>query len=185
MMKRWFASGTPWIWLNAAAVSVSLIMVVGLLALIAVRGLGHFWPGTVHEYEYGLPDRDPARILGEVANVQQRSAQVFRDAGLPLPDDVEFAERILIKQGNRDLTGRDFVWYVEPFLSAHRTPEDVVVLERREWGNFYGYLRAARRARRAGPRPPPPPRRRGRGRPRSRRSRSTSAADASRHGRST
>ena len=42
-----FKSGTPWVWLNAAAVSISMVMVIGLLILIAVRGLGHFWPKTI------------------------------------------------------------------------------------------------------------------------------------------
>ena len=37
----WLSGGAPWIWLNAGAVAASLIMVGGLLALIAVRGLGH------------------------------------------------------------------------------------------------------------------------------------------------
>ena len=52
-MKRWFASGTPWIWLNAGALTISMVMVVGLLALITVRGLAHFWPDPVVEYAAG------------------------------------------------------------------------------------------------------------------------------------
>ena len=32
-MKLWFKSGAPWIWLNAAAVSTSLIMIIGVLGL--------------------------------------------------------------------------------------------------------------------------------------------------------
>ena len=47
MIKQWFKSGEPWVWLNAAAVSINLILVVGLFALVAVRGLGHFWPAQV------------------------------------------------------------------------------------------------------------------------------------------
>jgi phosphate transport system permease protein len=38
-MKSWFKSGSPWIWMNAGAVSIAIIMVIGLLAVIAVRGL--------------------------------------------------------------------------------------------------------------------------------------------------
>ena len=49
--KTWFKSGSPWIWWNAAAVSVSLIMVFGLLALIAVRGLGHYWPADIVQWQ--------------------------------------------------------------------------------------------------------------------------------------
>lgn len=52
MIRAWFKTGAPWVWLNAAAVSLSLIMVFGLLILIAVRGLGHFWPAQVAAFEY-------------------------------------------------------------------------------------------------------------------------------------
>ncbi|MCA1799650.1 MAG: phosphate ABC transporter permease PstA [Xanthomonadaceae bacterium] len=139
-MKKWFASGTPWIWLNAAAVAISLIMVVGLLALIAVRGLGHFWPGTVYEFNYQVPGAEQRRVLGEVVDIEERTGAVLRESGYPVPEDLALANRILVKQGNRDLTGRDFMWYPEPFITGRHTPEDALVLERREWGNFYGYL---------------------------------------------
>ena len=52
MIKKWFKTGDPWIWLNAAAVSASLIIVLGLLALIAVKGLSHFWPKSVMQAQY-------------------------------------------------------------------------------------------------------------------------------------
>ncbi len=38
-MKLWFKSGSPWVWMTAGAVSVSLISVIGVLLLIASRGL--------------------------------------------------------------------------------------------------------------------------------------------------
>ncbi len=140
-LRTWFKSGTPWIWLNAGAVAISLVMVVGLLALIAIRGLGHFWPGTVYEVSYEVPGQAPVRVLGEITDSELRTTVVLQEAGFPVPPDQEFASRLLFKQGNRDLTGRDFVWYVDAFMPEMRTPEDVIVLERREWGNFYGYLR--------------------------------------------
>ena len=43
-VREYFKSGDAWVWLNAGAVAISLIMVTGILGLIAVRGLGHFWP---------------------------------------------------------------------------------------------------------------------------------------------
>ena len=48
-VSNWFKSGDPWVWLNAGAVAISVIMVIGLLLLIAVRGLGHFWPADIVE----------------------------------------------------------------------------------------------------------------------------------------
>ena len=41
-VREYFKSGDAWVWLNAGAVAISLIMVAGILGLIAVRGLGHF-----------------------------------------------------------------------------------------------------------------------------------------------
>ena len=45
-VKAWFGSGSPWVWMNAGAVSIAVIMTIGLLAVIAVRGLGQI--GRAH-----------------------------------------------------------------------------------------------------------------------------------------
>ena len=50
--KRWFASGEPWIWMNAAAVGISVTAVGGILLLLAVKGLAHFWPSDIALIEY-------------------------------------------------------------------------------------------------------------------------------------
>jgi len=39
-LREYFRSGDAWVWLNAGTVTISLIMVVGIMGLIAVRGLG-------------------------------------------------------------------------------------------------------------------------------------------------
>ena len=41
--------------MNAGAVSIAVIMTIGLLAVIAVRGLGHFWPANVIEAIHQIP----------------------------------------------------------------------------------------------------------------------------------
>jgi phosphate transport system permease protein len=48
--------------------------------------------------------------------------------------------RELLKLGNRDLYGSDFSWVIGDWLAERRWPQELVTLERREWGNFYGYL---------------------------------------------
>src|SRR5690606_42097717 len=63
-----------------------------------------------------------------------------------VPDDVEFMQRNLVKTGNRDLFGHDFRWVLEDRMTEQRYPKDLVTLERREWGNFYGRLIAVRGA---------------------------------------
>jgi len=41
-MRNWFNKGEHWIWFSASAVSVSVVLVFGLLAMIAYKGLLHF-----------------------------------------------------------------------------------------------------------------------------------------------
>ncbi|MGB2182213.1 MAG: phosphate ABC transporter, permease protein PstA, partial [Pseudomonadales bacterium] len=144
-VKQWFASGSPWIWLNGAAVAISVIMVVGLLALIAVRGLGHFWPAAVLQAEVSVSGQLTA-IIGSVADEEVVSADQLRDSGVILAAGQDSAKRLLIKAGNRDVTGADFVWVLEQDLRDITYPEDIITLERREWGNFYGRVVAVKEA---------------------------------------
>jgi len=137
-MKQWFKSGVPWIWLNGAAVAFCMIMVVGLTALIAVRGFAHFWPADVAEIHMVNAEGERHTIIGELVRSQTVPAAVARDSGEVIPDDVELVTRHLVKLGNRDQTGRDFAWYLQLGMEEWRYPEDIMVIERREWGNFYG-----------------------------------------------
>ncbi len=138
-MKKWFKSGDPWIWMIGGAVSISLIMVIGLLLLIAVRGLGHFWQPPIVETTF-TQNGEVQEILGVVRTVETVTAQAVREAGFAVPEEQELVTRYLFHLGNRDLTGRDFQWFIGDFLDDFRHPEDAIVLERQEWGNFYGYL---------------------------------------------
>ena len=135
----WLRSGTPWIWLNAGAVVVCLAMVFGLLLLLGARGLGHFWPQPVLQASYLALD-PPLAVIGEIADSETVDAAQLRfsAAGAPLSGDR--VERQLLKLGNRDITGNDFAWVLPSLLDEVRYPEQLVTLERREWGNFYGFL---------------------------------------------
>ncbi len=142
-MKLWWKSGAPWVWLNAGAVAVSMVMVVGLIGLIAVRGLSHFYPSEIVEFQVGDPELGLGQmVMGEHVRSQTIPVPVARDAGITVPpelDDDDLVTRHLIKQGNRDVTGNDFAWYAELQMSEWQTPPDAMRLERREWGDFYGY----------------------------------------------
>ncbi len=142
MMRDWFKSGSPWIWLNAAAVSASLIIVFGLLLLIAVRGLGHFWPSDVMQMQYTQPGTQAMRVIGELTETELVSLVNLHSAGISIESDKKNIQRHLFKTGNRDVLGSDFRWLIEPFISDKTFPRELIVLERREWGNFYGYLKA-------------------------------------------
>lgn len=138
-MKAWFKSGAPWVWLNGGAVAICMLMVIGLLGLIAVRGFGHFWPAAIAEVEITEQDGSRRVVLGEKVRSQIIPAAVAKDAGYFVPDDLELMTRWLFKQGNRDQTGRDFIWETEVGMADFSYPENAYSIERREWGNFYGY----------------------------------------------
>ncbi len=138
-MKQWIKSGAPWVWLTAGSVSISIIMVVGLLAMIAVRGLSHFWPADVVMVEYEQTPGHIVSIMGEITEEELVPVQRVHDSGIQLQTDELEIGRQLFKVGNRDIGGFDFRWLVVPLIHDLKQPRDVVVLERTEWGNFYGF----------------------------------------------
>lgn len=144
MIRLWFKSGAPWIWLNAAAVSTCLIMVMGVLALIAVRGTGHFWPSQVSQFSYQEDDGTIKTLIGEKIDTSVTPAEMAKSTGFKLADDEETLVQYQLKTGNRDVTGADFRWIQERHVKQQEDPADIMVVERREWGNFYGRLAAVK-----------------------------------------
>jgi phosphate transport system permease protein len=145
-MKDWFKSGTPWIWFTAAAVSVSIVMVAGLLFLLMKHGLGHFWPAPLAELDYTQPNGERIRLLGEMVEQEQVLRQRLTDTGYRLPEGQEFITRDLLKVGNREFLGFDFLWIIDPLVSKVHYPREAMAVERWEWGNFYGFLNAVKEA---------------------------------------
>jgi phosphate transport system permease protein len=143
-LLAWVKSGQPAIWLNASAVSVCVIAVVGLLLLLAVRGFSHFWPRDVLQVSSSYQG-ETRKLLGEVVEELQVSGEQLREAGFTLEGPGPFYGRTLLKQGNRDFLGTDFVWVLDEQLGERRYPEAAMVVERLEWGNFYGVLQSVSR----------------------------------------
>lgn len=140
MMKLWFKSGSPWIWLNAAAVSTCLIMVVAVLSLVFVRGVGNFWPAQVTQFSYQEEGKPLSIIIGEKVDTSITPAIMAKSTGHKMTDDEDTLVQYLVKTGNRDITGADFRWIEERNVKEQSDPESMIVIERREWGNFYGQL---------------------------------------------
>lgn len=143
--REWFREGTPWIWLNAAALAVSLMAVVGLLGYIFLKGAAHFWPHPLMQADYLYEDGSKEVIVGEIAGVDETLTSRLREAGewAPVGEDLT-ALRELVKVGNRDVGGRDFRWLVSSRLENRQFPRELVLVERREWGNFYGRIKEVR-----------------------------------------
>jgi len=142
-MNKWFKSGTPWIWMTGGAVSLSLIMVIGLFVLIGWRGLSFFWPATVYEFDMVDKQGNHSNVIGEIYDTESVLKQQLLDAGITGLDGYgESLQRYLIKVGNREYVDLDFQWILETTITDKHIPENVVVLERTKNGNFYGYLKA-------------------------------------------
>ncbi|MBK9947309.1 MAG: phosphate ABC transporter permease PstA [Nitrospira sp.] len=124
-MKQWIrqfmASGELFIWGCGAGLSLSLLMIGGLLALILMNGFGYFWPADLVE----LTLKDGKHVIGQLAGEE------IGPKGIP---------RIRVKIGNRDLYGLDYRWINTDQITERVQPSDLVMVERREWGNFYGRL---------------------------------------------
>ena len=140
----WFNSGEPYIWLNAGAVSVSIIMVTGLIVLIMVRGLGHFWPSDVAAFDYTDSDGSVIALAGEFIDTESVPRARMAEADSRIPADLDIIERRLIRIGNRDYTGFDYRWILDAAIQNLSFPENTMAIERYEWGNFYGYLKAVK-----------------------------------------
>ena len=131
LFKTFFASGNVFIWGCAAGVSVSLLMVFGLLLLIIINGLGYFWTSNIVD----LTLKGGQHVMGQLAGreVIPRSITVDRPEG---------KGRLRVKIGNRDLYGLDFKWVNDEEIVSQAYPADAVLLERREWGNMYARIKA-------------------------------------------
>ncbi|MGL4857888.1 MAG: phosphate ABC transporter permease PstA [Plesiomonas sp.] len=139
-MNKWFKSGTPWIWMTAGAVSLSLIAVIGLLVLIGARGLVYFWPHTVYQFETKTP-QGIEQVIGEIHGKElvPRERLLANNVDLYGSEETDIP-RYLIKTGNREYVNLDFRTLLDTEITKRTVPEGVMVVERTKNGNFYGFL---------------------------------------------
>jgi phosphate transport system permease protein len=141
-MRNWYKSGEPWVWTTAGAVALSLVAVYAVVWLTAARGLTHWWPKPITEVTYQERGGATIRLIGEIRDKEEVSAARLREQGYVIESKDVFTDRYLIKLGNKDLTGVDFKWYPAQMLGEFHYPHDLLAVERREWGNFYGHLKS-------------------------------------------
>ena len=87
-----------------------------------------FWPQPVDLYLFQPPDGQPVSVLGETLQKQQQGERW----------------RYVVKTGNRDFAAPDFRVLYSQGAATTRRPADVLVLQRRNGGNAYGWLVALR-----------------------------------------
>jgi len=114
-----FAQGEPVVWLMGGGLVVALVMITGLLGLVAAQGFATFVPRPVVR----IATRDGKTLMGEVEREEQR------------PDG---GRRRLVRIGNFELTGEHYAWVADADVASEEPPPRALVLERVEWGRFYG-----------------------------------------------
>lgn len=139
----WWERRDPLLWLVGSSVAIAMLMVGGLLLLIMVRGMSYFWPSDLIVFDYReYSDEAALSIAGMEVESEQVLAQQLIASGYELERQTGKVERILVKVGNRDIGPSDFLWVLRQSMENVQNPEDIVVVQRREWGDFYGYLEA-------------------------------------------
>ncbi len=142
-MKSWFKSGSPWIWMTGGAVSLSLVAVLGLLLLIAWRGLTYFWPSTIYQFDVLNYEDKIETVIGEIHDRELVPVAQLKAAGANLRGyEGELIERYLVKTGNREFVPLDFRWILETDIQRRAEPKDLALLTRSKNGNFYGFIEA-------------------------------------------
>ena len=140
------AHGEPFIWLTGGALAISVIMIVGLLALVIYQGVGTFWPKTLLELKLA----DGKTVLGEVARQEEFRPDSGTLAGLSAESAAEakremaasdgWATRRLIRVGNFEITHAPFQWVDTFRIVSTSRPTWALSIERLEKGPVYGEL---------------------------------------------
>lgn len=127
------AHGEPLIWIAGGALVLALAMIAALVGVVLVQGFSTFWPTSVWRMELG----DGTLAMGEITRTERIPASaVASDAAAAAKSA---AWRRQLRTGNFDVSGTHFQWIDDAQVRAVAAPEWAVVLERTEWGRFYGF----------------------------------------------
>lgn len=127
------SSGEPLVWATAMGLTVGLLMVISLLVLILYNGITAFWPKRVVYLE--LAGESQARLgespilAGEMVKRQYKAA--------PAASRSQQLEWQLFV-GNKERYGLSFRYVDADDIVAQRYPEQVISIERLEYGDAIG-----------------------------------------------
>jgi len=121
-MKLFWKTGEPYVLATGAALAIILVMSLTLVGVVMSNGLGYFWPRALVRFEL----KDGSFALGQITQQEK--------------NPISGARRIQLKVANRDVLGQDFRWIDEKDIASRTLPAEAVLLERREHGNYFGFL---------------------------------------------
>lgn len=121
-------SGDGALWLSTGAVTLTLLLTVTLLVLLARVGFGHFWPEPLPTLTFDSSAGQPPLVAAR------------RDHSTFAPAEGGLKARTLLRTGNRDTAPPDFRWVADDSFRSARFDRSAVELERRSWGPALGLL---------------------------------------------
>ena len=121
-------SGDGALWLSTGAVTLTLLLTVALLVLLARVGFGHFWPEPLPTLTFDSSSGQPPLVAAR------------RDHSTFAPAEGGLEARTLLRTGNRDTAPPDFRWVADDSFRSARFDRSAVELERRSWGPALGLL---------------------------------------------
>jgi phosphate transport system permease protein len=129
-LGQYVKRGDSLLWLSGGALATAVLLITGLLFLVFTSGFTFFWPFRIAT---ALRAEGPP-VMGVITNNQNErkgaDGQVVNIA------------QTQFKTGNREIYGFDFLWVKKDQLGEIFYDPDAIVLEREEYGDFHGFLRA-------------------------------------------
>ncbi|MGA7702111.1 MAG: phosphate ABC transporter permease PstA [Thermoguttaceae bacterium] len=122
---RFWRRGEPLVWTTAAALAGMLTLVFLLLAVVLVNGLGVFWPKPVAEVTLAGGTKFFGQPIRSTVN----------------PDDHQSSTQFKTANREQDPQRQDFRWIRDDAIAKTTYPPGVLVLERAENGDFYGFAK--------------------------------------------
>ncbi|MHC4952767.1 MAG: phosphate ABC transporter permease PstA [Planctomycetota bacterium] len=133
------------LWISGGALVLCLAMIIGLLLLVTVRGAETFWPRAILQVEtrsgavvLGEENKEdtfeptPAQIAAKVPEADRAAVEAsVKQAG-------GTSRRRMLRTGNFELTQEHFEWVSDFEIASESLPRWATVLERVNWGRFYG-----------------------------------------------
>jgi phosphate transport system permease protein len=126
-------AGESYVWFTSMGLSIGLVMVVFFLILIVVNGISVFWPNrtALVELKKGSPvsiNNQPF-LAGNILKRQEKPGS--RAAGNPQSE-------IQLYIGNKDFYGLGFIFVDEKQIDKITYPEEIIQIERLEYGDAIG-----------------------------------------------
>jgi len=106
-----------------ATLALILFMTLTLMAVILGNSLGYFWVKGLVRFKL----TDGSYMMGQLTDKDRHA--------------LTNVKRLQLKVGNRDIYSQDFRWVDDSEITARDIPKDAFLVERREHGNFFGFLK--------------------------------------------